>query len=89
VRLEINGHVVAEGRGGNPAGDPFQLMVWMANSTGAHCGGLRRGQIVTTDSLTGLRFVSPGARVKATFDGLGSVAVTFEAGQRAGASLGR
>jgi 2-keto-4-pentenoate hydratase len=77
VRLEIDGSVVAEGRGGNTAGDPFRLLVWLANRCGAHCGGLRQGQIVTTGSLTGLRFVAPGARVRATLEGLGQVAVTF------------
>ena len=77
VRLEVDGSVVAEGRGGNSAGDPFRLLVWLANSCGSHCGGLRRGQIVTTGSLTGLRFVMPGARVRARLEGLGEVAVTF------------
>lgn len=77
VRLEVDGAVVAEGQGGNTAGDPFRLLVWLANSCGSHCGGLRRGQIVTTGSLTGLRFVAPGARVRASFEGLGEVAVTF------------
>ncbi len=77
VRLEVDGHRVAEGRGGNTAGDPFRLLVWLADSCGAHCGGLRRGQIVTTGSLTGLRFVSPGAKVRAMLEGLGEVAVTL------------
>jgi 2-keto-4-pentenoate hydratase len=77
VRLEVDGVVVAKGRGGNTAGDPFRLLVWLANRCGAHCGGLKRGQIVTTGSLTGLRFVAPGARVHAFLDGLGEVALTF------------
>jgi 2-keto-4-pentenoate hydratase len=77
VRLEVDGAVVAEGRGGNTAGDPFRLLVWLADHCGSHCGGLRRGQIVTTGSLTGLRFVAPGARVQATLEGLGRVSVTF------------
>ncbi len=77
VQLEIDGTIVAEGRGGNTAGDPFRLLVWLVNHCGAHCGGLRRGQIVTTGSLTGLRFVAPGARVRAMLEGLGQVAVTF------------
>lgn len=77
VRLEVDGVVVAKGRGGNTAGDPFRLLVWLANRCGAHCGGLKRGQIVTTGSLTGLRFVAPGARVHALLDGLGEVALTF------------
>jgi 2-keto-4-pentenoate hydratase len=77
VQLEIDGAVVARGRGGNTAGDPFRLMVWLANNCGSHCGGLRQGQVVTTGSLTGLRFLAPGARVRASFEGLGEVAVAF------------
>jgi 2-keto-4-pentenoate hydratase len=77
VRLEVDGAEVAEGRGGNTAGDPFRLLVWLANDCGTHCGGLRQGQIVTTGSLTGLRFVAPGARVRATLEGLGQVSVSF------------
>jgi 2-keto-4-pentenoate hydratase len=77
VRLEVDGSLVAQGRGGNTAGDPFRLLVWLANHCGAHCGGLRRGQIVTTGSLTGLRFVAAGTRVRATLEGLGEVTVTI------------
>ncbi len=77
VRLEVDSSAVAEGRGGNTAGDPFRLLVWLANHCGPHCGGLRCGQTVTTGSLTGLRFVAPGARVRAILEGLGEVAVTF------------
>ena len=51
----------------------------MANNVGEDCGGLRAGQVITTGSLTGLRFVDPGARVVAEFSGLGTVEVAFEA----------
>ena len=79
VRLIIDGATVVEGRGGNSAGDPLRLLVWMANHLGAHCGGLKAGQIITTGSLTGLRFVTPGATVVADFPGLGTVEVVFTA----------
>ena len=77
VRLHVDGAVVHEGRGGNGAGDPLRLLVWLADGCGAHCGGLRRGQVVTTGTLTGLRFVAPGAEVHADLPGLGHVAVSF------------
>lgn len=79
VTLNLDDAEVFAGRGGNPAGDPLRLLLWMANHLGDHCGGLKAGQIVTTGSLTGLRFVAPGARVLATFPGLGTVAVVFSA----------
>lgn len=77
VRLHVDGALAHEGRGGNAAGDPIRLLVWLANSCGAHCGGLRRGQVVTTGTLTGLRFVAPGAEIHASLPGLGEVAVSF------------
>jgi 2-keto-4-pentenoate hydratase len=77
VQLAIDSVTVARGRGGNPAGDPLRLMVWLANHCGDHCGGLRRGQVVTTGSLTGLRWVEPGAVVVARLAGLGAVQVSF------------
>ena len=76
-RLEVAGEVVMEGRGGNSAGDPRRLLAWMVNRTGTHCGGLRAGQIVTTGSLTGLRFVAAGQPVIADLAGLGRVEVVF------------
>jgi 2-keto-4-pentenoate hydratase len=79
VRLMVDGEVVAAGEGGNTAGDPLRLLVWMANHVGAHCGGLRAGQIVTTGSLTGVRFVAPGAHVVAELAGLGIAEVIFAA----------
>lgn len=76
VRLQVDGAAVHEG-GGNSAGDPVRLLVWLANACGTHCGGLRRGQVVTTGTLTGLRFFAPGAEVRAVLPGLGEVAVSF------------
>jgi 2-keto-4-pentenoate hydratase len=77
VRLEVAGEVVVEGRGGNSAGDPRRLLAWMVNHTGVHCGGLKAGQIVTTGSLTGLRFVEAGQQVTADLEGIGRVEVVF------------
>lgn len=75
IRLSVNGSRVHAGKGGNPAGDPARLLVWLANALGDHCGGLRAGQIVTTGSLSGIRFVDPGAEVVAEMAGLGSVEI--------------
>jgi 2-keto-4-pentenoate hydratase len=79
VRLTIDDRVVAEGRGGNPAGDLLRLITWMANHLADHCGGLRRGQIITTGSMTGLLWTQPGAKVVADLPGLGQVEVSFPA----------
>ena len=66
-----------EATGGNPAGDVFRLLAWLANHAAARCGGLRAGQAVTTGSCVGVRAVAPGTRVRASFPGVGSVDVTL------------
>jgi 2-keto-4-pentenoate hydratase len=77
VRLSIDGRRVAEGRGGNPAGDPRWLVKWLVNHCARHRGGLRAGMLVTTGSCTGMLFVERGATVEATFEGVGAIKVRF------------
>lgn len=75
--LYINGQVHADNVGGNPAGDPIRLLVWLANHCAKRCGGLRAGDIVTTGSHTGMVFVEAGAAVVVEFPGLGNASVHF------------
>ena len=74
VRLSLDGTVRAEGPGGNSAGDPVRLLVWLANVGSRPWGGLRAGQAVTTGSCTGTIFVERGTRVAVSFAGLGGFA---------------
>ncbi|WP_448188920.1 2-keto-4-pentenoate hydratase [Azospirillum sp. sgz301742] len=80
VRLEIDGAVASEGIGGNTAGDPLRLLVWLANVGTRTLGGIAAGQIVTTGSCTGTIFAKPGVAATASFPGLGAVSVTVEGG---------
>jgi 2-keto-4-pentenoate hydratase len=77
VRLDIDGRTVVESRGGNPAGDPRRLLPWLLTHCARRRGGVRAGALVTTGSYTGMLFVEPGVCVDATFDGIGSVRVSF------------
>ena len=77
VTLEIDGKRVVESRGSNPAGDVLCLLAWLANHATARSGGLRRGDVVTTGSWTGMRFVASGTRVEAAFAGIGGADVGF------------
>jgi 2-keto-4-pentenoate hydratase len=76
-RLVIDGHRVAEGSGGNPAGDPRWLVEWLVNHCAKYRGGLRAGMLVTTGSCTGMLFVERGASIEATFEGVGTLKVRF------------
>ena len=79
VRLTVDGRTVAEAIGGNPAGDPLDLVTWLANHAAKRAGGLKAGEIVTTGSCTGMNFAAAGATVTASFPALGEAAVTFAA----------
>ena len=74
VSLWIDGALRHEGRGGNSAGDPLRLLVWLANG-GAGAAGLRAGQVVTSGSVSGTVLVDPGVKVQAAFDGVGAVEI--------------
>lgn len=77
VALDVGGARLHESRGSNPAGDVLHLLAWLANHAAPRSGGLRRGDVVTTGSWTGMRFVEPGARVEAAFADIGRVEVRF------------
>lgn len=75
--LRINGAIAVDAVGGNAAGDPLRLLVWLANHCATRCGGLRAGDIVTTGTYTGLVLVQPGDEVAVEFPGLGEARVQF------------
>lgn len=55
---------------GNPAGDPIDLVAWLAANR-----GLKAGDLVTTGSYTGMRALPPGRTATGTVEGIGSVSV--------------
>ena len=76
--MKVNGEVRADAVGGNPAGDPLRLLMWLANSGAKSVGGLSAGSVITTGSLTGITFVSPPVNLEADLPGLGTVRLTVE-----------
>jgi len=74
VTLTIGSQAIVRRNGGHPAGDPLLPAVALVN---ALPGGVKAGQIVTTGTYTGLNFAKPGQAVAATFEGFGTVAVSF------------
>lgn len=75
--LDVDGERWVEKVGGNPAGDVFRLVTWLANHVAMRCGGLRAGQFVTTGSCTGMLFVDGGEALRADFPGFGVVEMTI------------
>ncbi|HEY0835905.1 MAG TPA: fumarylacetoacetate hydrolase family protein [Azospirillum sp.] len=80
VQLRVNGAIVVDTVGGNPAGgDLTRLLVWAANALSMRGHGLKPGDIVTTGSCTGMTPAGPGDAVEAEFPGLGTVSLRFAA----------
>lgn len=77
VSLKFNGAEKCVATGGNPAKDLLRLLTWLANHCAVRGGGLRKGQVVTTGSHTGMLFAEPGTQVTGVFTGLGGVTVTL------------
>ncbi|HVF63876.1 MAG TPA: fumarylacetoacetate hydrolase family protein [Casimicrobiaceae bacterium] len=63
--------------GRNPAGSLMRLMTWLADHVAARRGGLRRGDIITTGSWTGMRFFPAGTRIDVDFPGIGGAHLVF------------
>jgi 2-keto-4-pentenoate hydratase len=77
--LTKNGQVLSTGAGAAALGNPAGVVAWVANKLSAlGLGGLRRGQVVITGSLTKSDVVSRGDCFTAMYDRLGSVSVSFK-----------
>jgi 2-keto-4-pentenoate hydratase len=77
VTLEVNGETVVSQQGGHAGSDPAGFAVALVNAM-RDAGGVKAGQIVTTGSWTGLRFLKPGDRCSIRFEELGGAEVAFE-----------
>ncbi|MCW2243076.1 2-keto-4-pentenoate hydratase [Azospirillum canadense] len=78
VTLDVDGKREKDTVGGNSAGEPVRLLVWMANVGAVSLGGLKAGDVVTTGSHTGTVFVKPGSRSVATYGTMGTYELTVE-----------
>lgn len=78
VIVRRNGEAVSEGAGRNVLGDPWNVLVWLANRLSARGATLEAGHIVTTGSATDIVQCRPGDTVTADFGPLGEVAIRFE-----------
>jgi 2-keto-4-pentenoate hydratase len=78
VTLTVDGGVVHRAKGGHGSGDPLLPAVALANELRAGAG-LAAGQVVTTGTYSGLRFVTGAPTVVASFEGFGDVEIAFVA----------
>lgn len=79
VRLLVDGEAAFEHEGGNTAGDPTRLLVWLANWLRDGPLFLKAGDVVTTGSTTPFLVARAGQRIVADFPGFGSAELTVGA----------
>ena len=72
VIVRIDGEVVSEGAGANVLGDPWNVMVWLANQLSARGETLEAGHVVTTGSAADVVQCKPGDTVTAEFGPIGT-----------------
>jgi len=77
VVLLVDGVLAAEAQGGNAAGHPMRLLVWLANHAARLGRGIAAGDIVTTGSHIRPVFDNRARRVEAKFAGLGFASLDF------------
>ena len=77
--LVLDGIPAANAVGGNAAGHPRRLLVWLANHLSRRGRGIAAGDIVTTGTHTGLVFAAPGATATVRFAGIGEASLTLAA----------
>ena len=76
LTVTINGDLCASGEGRRALGNPFNVMVWLANFQRQR-EGLRTGEVVTTGTCSGLLEVNAGDVVVADYGTLGAVQTTL------------
>ena len=79
VSLSVNGTARRHGFGRDVMGDPVDALVWLANARSAFGCGLKRGELISTGTATGMLLARPGHAMRATFGDASSVDLTFDA----------
>lgn len=77
VTIRVNGEVASEGSGAEVLGDPWNVLVWLANNLSARGIALEQGHVVTTGSAADVVICKAGDTVTAEFGPIGSAEVTF------------
>ena len=75
--LTFDGQSVADIIGGNPAVDLLRLTRWLASHCVQRGSPLRKGQIVTTGSCTGMLFAQSQQKVEGEIVSIGKVALSI------------
>jgi 2-keto-4-pentenoate hydratase len=75
--VEVNGRLRSSGTGSNALGGADRALTWLVNDFRTRGRTLAAGAVVTTGLITEIFTASPGDRVEAVFEGLGTVSVVI------------
>ncbi|HZP89832.1 MAG TPA: fumarylacetoacetate hydrolase family protein [Actinomycetota bacterium] len=81
MQVARNGRVQATGVGAAALGDPVYAVAWLANTLAPFGVTLEPGHFVMTGALHAAFPIEAGDEVRASFDRLGEVRVSFEGGR--------
>jgi 2-keto-4-pentenoate hydratase len=76
-----NGKTVATGAGAAALGDPVAAVAWLSNTLAPYGVVLEPGQFIMTGALHAAFEPAPGDHIKAEFDRLGTVSMSFKGGE--------
>jgi 2-keto-4-pentenoate hydratase len=77
VSLTIDGAPAGKGSGADPLGDPRNVLDWVIEKLRASGAGLKKGEILSTGTCTGIVPLQKGQTAVADFGPLGKVEVRF------------
>ena len=77
VTLRSNGEVIETGTSAAALGNPVSVVAWLANTVAAYGRGLDEGDLILPGSCTRAVPLVPGQTIRADFDVLGHVSVSF------------
>jgi len=77
VVVRRNGDVITRGSGEMVLGHPLTVLAWLADELPQFGRSLRAGEFVTTGVTTDVFEAASGDRLRAEFDGIGSVELSF------------
>ncbi|MFT4783643.1 MAG: 2-keto-4-pentenoate hydratase [Paracoccaceae bacterium] len=77
--MRAGADVLLDGETTVPGGSALETFAALAGAIGAHCGGLKPGQIVITGSLHPLVYYPAGTQVSGWIAGIGAVSLTLGA----------
>lgn len=78
VSLMVNGARVSHGDGAAVLGDPVASLVWLVNNVTGRGHDVRKGELITTGSWTGIHMAAAGDVLCADFGQLGRIDLRFE-----------